>query len=112
MLDLDFPVKENPNLKPYLHWLMINIPGESFKTQSNLENAQEIMKYKGPNPHDSEEHRYVFLVYQQSSRIERVVEMDQADVFRYGITFKFRERVEEWNLEGPVAGNIFFGKEE
>lgn len=44
--------------KSWLHWLLINIPGDSFAE------GQVIVPYSGPSP-PSGTHRYIFTLYQQ-----------------------------------------------
>jgi phosphatidylethanolamine-binding protein (PEBP) family uncharacterized protein len=48
----------------YFHWLVVNIPGD------NIKNGDVLFKYKGPAPpKGSGKHRYIFLLYEQSERI-------------------------------------------
>ena len=46
----------------YLHWMVINIPGEK------VDDGQTITSYKGPTPKlGSGVHRYVIVAYEQKS---------------------------------------------
>jgi len=48
----------------YLHWVVINIPG------NNVQGGQQLLNYKGPAPpKGSGIHRYIFLVFEQAERI-------------------------------------------
>jgi large subunit ribosomal protein L38 len=48
----------------YLHWVVINIPGNA------ISNGQQSLNYKGPAPpQGSGIHRYIFLVFEQADRI-------------------------------------------
>ena len=46
--------------KSWLHWLLINIPGESY----NIQEGQTVMSYGPPTP-PSGIHRYIFTLYEQ-----------------------------------------------
>jgi len=48
----------------YLHWVVINIPGNS------ISNGNQVFNYKGPAPPPgSGIHRYIFLVFEQAGII-------------------------------------------
>jgi len=48
----------------YVHWVVINIPGD------NVSNGQTLLNYKGPAPpQGSGIHRYIFLIFEQMERI-------------------------------------------
>lgn len=58
--DLDAPYPYNNYNSPYLHLLIINIPGD------DLNRGTILYSFEYPNPpKDSEAHRYVFEVYRQ-----------------------------------------------
>ena len=46
--------------KSWLHWLIINIPGEA----NDVTEGQMIASYSGPSP-PSGTHRYIFTLYEQ-----------------------------------------------
>jgi hypothetical protein len=63
----------------YLHWLVINIPGNQINSGKNL------LPYKGPNPPvNSGIHRYIFILLEQTTEItvdswndtERIMEIN------------------------------------
>lgn len=56
MTDPDAPAKS------WLHWLIINIPGEL----NAIEEGQTVVPYTGPSP-PSGTHRYIFTLYEQPS---------------------------------------------
>jgi phosphatidylethanolamine-binding protein (PEBP) family uncharacterized protein len=54
MTDPDAPVKS------WLHWLLVNIPGDS----NDIFQGEAVMTYTGPSP-PSGTHRYIFTLYKQ-----------------------------------------------
>jgi phosphatidylethanolamine-binding protein (PEBP) family uncharacterized protein len=48
--------------KSWLHWLVVNIPGDS----NDIFQGETVMSYTGPSP-PSGTHRYIFTLYQQPS---------------------------------------------
>lgn len=73
MVDLDAPHR-NPfggatrgKASPYLHWLLMNIPGTDF-VWGDLSEADVLSKYAVPSPPaGSGYHRYVVVVYRQGT---------------------------------------------
>ncbi|XP_015925899.1 protein D2-like [Parasteatoda tepidariorum] len=64
MIDPDAPYPQNPTLQNYLHWIIVNIPG------NNIKDGDLIADYVAPNPpRDSNRHRYIFVVYKQDCRL-------------------------------------------
>ncbi|XP_028165620.1 protein D2-like [Ostrinia furnacalis] len=62
--DPDAPSRIAPEDREWLHWLVINIPG------ANLAAGETVFDYLPPGPPPKTGlHRYVFLVYEQPSRI-------------------------------------------
>ncbi|VVC35367.1 Phosphatidylethanolamine-binding, conserved site,Phosphatidylethanolamine-binding protein [Cinara cedri] len=58
--DPDVPSRTNPINKEFLHWLVVNIPGNRVK------DGKVIADYVGPAPPKGTGlHRYVFLVFEQ-----------------------------------------------
>ena len=56
----------------YVHWVVINIPGD------NVSNGQALLNYKGPAPpQGSGIHRYIFLIFEQ---VERIVIQNGASI--------------------------------
>ncbi|CAO3699329.1 unnamed protein product [Rhizopus stolonifer] len=100
MVDPDAPSKENPKFSPYRHWVVVNIPGSS-----NLASAQHISKYIGPAPPPkTRDHRYIFLLYKQSSTHENAQAFSSEPTL-----FDFKGFAQENNLE-LVAVNYFISR--
>ena len=65
MTDPDAPSRSNPSFREFIHYVCINIKGNDIKT------GQEIASYIGPAPpYNSGLHRYYFVVYKQTSKID------------------------------------------
>jgi phosphatidylethanolamine-binding protein (PEBP) family uncharacterized protein len=61
MHDPDAPVGN------FVHWTVVNIKG------SDIKSGKEIIKYKGPAPPpDSGIHHYIFLVFEQTTKIQNI----------------------------------------
>jgi phosphatidylethanolamine-binding protein (PEBP) family uncharacterized protein len=51
----------------YIHWAIINIPNNDIK------NGDILLPYKGPSPpFNTGKHRYIFNLYKQSNKIEKL----------------------------------------
>lgn len=108
MVDPDAPNREEHTFRNWLHWLITNIPG------NNLHQGDQLCDYMGPSPPArSGLHRYVFLAYQQPSKI---------DVSREKKGFSGRERA-SWRVsdflsrhsmsdDQLIAANMFQAKNE
>jgi hypothetical protein len=59
-LDPDAPDPANPQLRSYLHWLVLDIPGAS----SGAAGGRTVVKYRPSTPPVGT-HRYIFLLFQQ-----------------------------------------------
>ncbi|XP_064482532.1 protein D1-like [Ornithodoros turicata] len=67
MVDPDAPSRKNPTRKHWLHWLVVNIPAKG-----GVSAGDTITPYNGPSPPSGTGlHRYVFLLYAQTSPVER-----------------------------------------
>lgn len=60
--DVDAPSPSNPSASPFLHALIVNIPG------NKIEQGNQLIPYTMPNP-PSGEHRYVIALYRQSYKV-------------------------------------------
>ncbi|XP_030383786.1 putative odorant-binding protein A5 [Scaptodrosophila lebanonensis] len=105
MLTPDAPSRENPIYRSWLHWLVVNVPGDS------ISKGQIISEYYGPiPPKKSGELRYVVLVYEQSDKIEfkeQKVELNNPDQHS---NFDVQKFADKYSLGTPVAGNTFLAK--
>eukprot|EP00033_Pygsuia_biforma_P000478 GCRY01000564.1.p1 GENE.GCRY01000564.1~~GCRY01000564.1.p1 ORF type:complete len:166 (+),score=20.08 GCRY01000564.1:68-565(+) len=62
MVDPDAPSRSNPTAAEWLHWVVVNIPGNG-----EVKDGEEIVKYNGPTPPaHTGLHRYVFLLCRQT----------------------------------------------
>ncbi|KAK5965595.1 hypothetical protein GCK32_004420, partial [Trichostrongylus colubriformis] len=78
MIDVDAPSKNDPHLSDFVHWLAVNIHGQS------VSNAYELLSYRGPRPPAGKgEHRYYLLVFKQQSRISKDVESRERCVLEF-----------------------------
>lgn len=62
--DIDAPNPQNPSTSPFLHALIINIPG------GNIDKGTSLVTYMLPNP-SLGQHRYMIDVYRQSAIMSR-----------------------------------------
>lgn len=64
MTDPDAPSRQNPKVREFLHWLVVNVPG------CDLVKGDTIAEFVGSGPPEGTGlHRYVFLAYQQPGPI-------------------------------------------
>lgn len=83
--------------KEFVHWIVGNIPG------NNLAMGNTYAAFLPPTPpKDSGDHRYVYLLYKQSARIN-VQPLKIEDRF----VFSTRSFSESYKLGPPVAGNFY-----
>ncbi|EDW58507.1 protein D2 [Drosophila virilis] len=102
MTDPDVPEKMYPQLKEYLHWLVVNIPGG----QMSLGDVR--VGYVGATPpKGSGLHRYVFLLYKQPDYLKFDIEHVPRHSESNRVKFSTRAFVLKYNLGFPLAGNFF-----
>ena len=90
-------MRSTPILAEYLHWLVVNIPGN----QVGL--GQELQSYAGPTPPpDTGIHRYIFLVYCQPTAIDsaRIRKLRRPN-------FSHATFAAEYKLGEPIASFLF-----
>ena len=64
LTDLSAPHPEDNIYSPFLHWLVVNVPG------NDINRGDVLMEYEPPNPpSDSNPHTYIFDILEQSERI-------------------------------------------
>nr|ACX34055.1 FT-like protein 1 [Platanus x hispanica]ACX34056.1 FT-like protein 1A [Platanus x hispanica]ACX34072.1 FT-like protein 2 [Platanus x hispanica]ACX34073.1 FT-like protein 2A [Platanus x hispanica] len=90
MVDPDAPSPSEPNLREYLHWLVMDIPESTGTTF-----GQEIVHYESPRPTVGI-HRYVFALFRQIGR-------QTVDAPGWRQNFNTRDFAEIYNLGLPVA---------
>ncbi|GAB6024933.1 hypothetical protein CHUAL_010036 [Chamberlinius hualienensis] len=102
MTDPDAPSRSDPIYKEVLHWLVVNIPGNS------LAKGEMIADYIGAGPpQDSGLHRYIFLVYEQPGRITVDLPRSSITSVKNRLKFETSEFAEKYKLGEPKAGNFF-----
>lgn len=100
MTDPDAPSPEDPKMREFLHWLVVNIPAPFDGTKEELEKVgTQILPYKGPAP-PAGVHRYIFLLFPQ----EGEVKVDTPPPRPKFTTQKFAD---EHGLGPPVAATFF-----
>ncbi|XP_018790299.1 PREDICTED: phosphatidylethanolamine-binding protein homolog F40A3.3-like [Bactrocera latifrons] len=101
MVDPDAPSRAEPIYREILHWLVINIPG------NKVAEGQTVAEYRGSGPPEgSGLHRYVFLVFKQSGKIESTKFIPKTS--REGrIKVTTRDSIAKHNLGDPIAGNLY-----
>ncbi|XP_060959069.1 protein VERNALIZATION 3-like isoform X2 [Cannabis sativa] len=95
MVDPDAPNPSDPNLREYLHWLVIDIPGSTGPSF-----GEEVVCYENPRP-SMGIHRFVFVLFKQLGR---------QTVYAPGWRQNFntcRDFAELYNLGAPVAALYF-----
>lgn len=58
--DPDAPSPNNPSHREYLHWMVVNVPGDA----SNIAGGHQVVPYAPPTPPKGN-HRYVFSAFEQ-----------------------------------------------
>lgn len=102
MTDPDAPSRAQPKFREFRHWLVANIPG------NKIEQGEVVAAYVGSGPPKGTGlHRYVFLLYKQSGKLE----IDEPHVAnnsrRNRPKFKAEEFAIKYNLGAPIAGNFY-----
>ncbi|XP_005176891.1 protein D2-like [Musca domestica] len=102
MTDPDAPSRVEPKFREFRHWLVVNIPG------NQIDQGEVLAAYIGSGPPKGTGlHRYVFLLYKQSGKLE----FDEARVGNNSSQdrpkFKAAKFAEKYNLGSPIAGNFY-----
>lgn len=101
MVNPDIPTRQNPLLREWLHWLVVNVPGV------DIAKGDIIDPYIGPMaPKMSGVLRYVFLIYKQHGKqVFDEAKMTNTDVTGHE-KFSSMDFAGKYNME-LVAGNLF-----
>ena len=70
ILDKDAP-------SPYLHWLIVNIPGKPIMNQRRIHGGTTLMKYTPPAPPLGERHHYHISIYKQTFYINHTDQINR-----------------------------------
>ncbi|EDV43704.1 uncharacterized protein Dana_GF16396 [Drosophila ananassae] len=102
MTDPDAPSRAEPKFREFKHWVLVNIAG------NDLASGEQIAGYVGSGPPKGTGlHRYVFLLYKQSGKLEfdeeRVSNKSTKDRPKFSAA-KFAEKHE---LGKPIAGTFY-----
>jgi len=98
MVDPDAPNRNEPKMREWRHWVVINIPG------CEVAKGEVVTPYVGPSPPPKTGiHRYVFLVYEQKGGKITVEKMDNDNRGKW----KAGDFAKKYNL-GPALGVQFF----
>ncbi|CAG9828743.1 unnamed protein product [Diabrotica balteata] len=102
MVDPDAPSRKEPKVSEVLHWSVGNVPG------NDVAKGETLAGYRGSGPPQGTGlHRYIFLVYKQSGKIE-FNEQRIDNLTRTGrLNFSARKYAEKYNLGQPIAGNFY-----
>ncbi|KAJ6220732.1 hypothetical protein RDWZM_006544 [Blomia tropicalis] len=102
MTDPDAPSRKNPTRREFLHWLVINIPG------NDISRGETITSYIGSGaPKDTGLHRYVFLLYKQSKKLTTTHPKASNRSAEGRPKFSTRKFAKDHKLGNPVGGNFF-----
>ena len=105
MTDPDAPSRADPKLREWQHWLVGNIPG------TDISKGEVLSAYVGSGPPEGTGlHRYVFLIYKQSGKLEfdeKRLPNNSGDG-RDG--FKIAEFAQKYALGNPVSGNFYLAE--
>ncbi|XP_046964048.1 protein D1-like [Vanessa cardui] len=94
----DLPIDVVPRYTQFLHWLIVNIPGE------DMENGDTVSTHFPPTPYPGG-FPYLFLLYKQNERIDP----EPLYSLRFILNRPGFDPVEfkrQHNLVGPLAGNF------
>lgn len=102
MTDPDAPSRSDPKFREWHHWIVGNVPG------TDISKGEVLSDYIGAGPPKGTGlHRYVFLIYKQSSRVEFKVSKLTNTSTSGRPSFKVRKFALDHGLGAPVAGNFF-----
>lgn len=103
MTDPDAPSRTSPKFREWHHWLVVNIPG------NDVSKGEVLSGYiSSAPPANTGLHRYVYLVYKQSGKIEDKEHghlKSTSGAKRGG--WKAAAFAKKHNLGDPVAGNFY-----
>ncbi|PIO76166.1 phosphatidylethanolamine-binding protein [Teladorsagia circumcincta] len=94
-IDADAPSRKDPYMSEFVHWLVVNIHGQT------IDNANELVSYRGPRPPAGMgSHRYYFALFKQQSIIpaKKLESRARFDTLAFAT---------EYGLGEPIAGNFF-----
>lgn len=76
MTDPDAPSVSNPAFREFVHWVVVNIPG------NNVESGEKVLSYLGAGPpYNGGIHRYMFLLFRQKNPMSAIQIGDATEYF-------------------------------
>ncbi|KAJ8686744.1 hypothetical protein QAD02_022538 [Eretmocerus hayati] len=105
MTNIDPLSRQRPIYREFLHWMVVNIPGDDFNQ------GETLVDYAGVGPPEGEGfHRIVFTLWKQPGRLE----FNEPHTLRrqLGIRLKFSQRrfSVKYGLGDPIAGVMFIAQ--
>ncbi|ROT40446.1 PEBP-like protein [Sodiomyces alkalinus F11] len=102
--DPDAPTPDDPRYAFWRHWVVPGLqplsPGPSRQTTLVAETKEPLTQYHPPGPQDlSKPHRYLFLLYRESERLDLAKEDVGGEEFDERRSFKLAEFVKYHRLE-------------
>ncbi|KAH7983104.1 protein D1 [Rhipicephalus sanguineus] len=102
MLDPDAPSRQNPSLRSWLHWMVINA-----NTTRTLHKGEQAVEYNGPTPPEgSGPHRYVFLAFCQGGKRVKASTVKTRRRKKFHLK-KFRRKIGD---TVPFGGTFFYAE--
>uniref|UniRef100_A0A1I7U2V2 Phosphatidylethanolamine-binding protein n=1 Tax=Caenorhabditis tropicalis TaxID=1561998 RepID=A0A1I7U2V2_9PELO len=101
--DPDAPSRKKPTFREWHHWLVVNIPG------NDISKGDTLSEYIGAGPAPKTGlHRYVYLIYKQSGRIEDAEHgrLTNGSGDKRG-AWKTADFVAKHGLGTPLFGNLY-----
>lgn len=106
MVDPDAPSARKPIFREISHWMVVNIPG------NRVSEGETLIDYIGSGPPSgSGTHRYLFLLYKQTDRLDTTTMPRSSSTSRdHRLFFSHRPFARRHNLNEPVAANFFIAQ--
>ncbi|KAJ4889444.1 Protein MOTHER of FT and TF 1 [Raphanus sativus] len=101
MTDPDAPSPSEPNMREWVHWIVVDIPGGT-----NPSKGKEILQYMEPRPPVGI-HRYIFVLFRQNSPVGMMVQQPPSRA-----NFSTRMFAGHLDLGLPVATVYFNAQKE
>lgn len=106
MTDPDAPSRAAPVRREFRHWLVMNIPGTSVAA------GDTVIGFIGSGPpKDTGLHRYTFLLYEQSGKLDLADEPRNPNTtFENRPNTSARRLAGDHDLGNPIAGNYYLAQ--
>ncbi|KAK9501885.1 hypothetical protein O3M35_012524 [Rhynocoris fuscipes] len=102
LTDPDAPSRKDPKFREWLHWLIVNIPG------NNVNQGEVLAEFvSSAPPKGSGLHRYVFLVYKQPGKVKFEEQKIGGNTGKNRPKFSIANFAKKHNLGDPVFGNFY-----